>query len=63
MYRTTPLIASKNRYPELCPIQPITDITISMAAAISTNTPVVPKLLSAPAMTNEVKIAEKRLQE
>ena len=45
------------------PIHPITAITISMAAAMNANTPVVPKLFRTPAIRNEVKIAEKRLQE
>jgi hypothetical protein len=56
-------ISSSARFRVRGPIHPITAITISIAAAMNTNTPVVPKFFSTPAMTNEVKIAEKRLQE
>ena len=45
------------------PIKPIAAITISIAAAMNAKTPVVPKFFSTPAMANEVKIAENRLQE
>jgi hypothetical protein len=45
------------------PIRPIASITISIAPAINTNTPVVPKPFSTEAIRNAVKIAEKRLHE
>ncbi len=38
-------------------------ITISIAVAMNTNTPAVPKVFRMAAMKNEVKIADKRLQE
>jgi hypothetical protein len=56
-------ISSNARFRVRGPIKPITAITISIAAAMKTNTPVVPKLFRTPAIRNEVKIAEKRLQE
>jgi AcrR family transcriptional regulator len=56
-------ISSSARFRVRGPIHPITAITTSMAAAMNANTPVVPKLFSTPAIKNEVKIAEKRLQE
>jgi len=44
-------------------MSPTVTMTIAMAAAMTRNTPVVPKSVSTPAIKNEVKIAEKRLQE
>lgn len=45
------------------PIMPITIITIAIAPAMNTNTPVDPKYFSTDAIKNAVKIAEKRLHE
>lgn len=45
------------------PIRPIAAITIAIAPAMNTNTPAVPKPFSTAAITNDVKIAEKRLHE
>jgi len=56
-------ISSNARFRVRGPIQAITAITISIAAAMKRNTPIVSKLFSTPAIRNEVKIAEKRLQE
>ena len=44
-------------------MKPITAMTISIAIAMNTNTPVVPNSFRMPAMRNDVKIADKRLQE
>lgn len=45
------------------PISPIAAITTAIAPAMNTNTPAVPKPFSTAAITNDVKIAEKRLHE
>ena len=45
------------------PIKPIAAITITIAPAMNANTPNVPKPFSTPAITNDEKIAEKRLHE
>jgi hypothetical protein len=45
------------------PINPIAAITIAIAPAMNANTPSVPKPFSTAAMTNDEKIAEKRLHE
>lgn len=45
------------------PISPIAAITITIAPAMNANTPTVPNPLSTAAITNDEKIAEKRLHE
>ena len=45
------------------PIKPIASMTISIAPAMKTNTPVVPNSFNTEAIKNAVKIAEKRLHE
>ncbi len=45
------------------PMNPIAAITITIAPAMNANTPNVPKPLSTAAITNDEKIAEKRLHE
>lgn len=45
------------------PMNPIAAITITIAPAMNANTPNVPKPFSTAAITNDEKIAEKRLHE
>ena len=45
------------------PMSPIATITITIAPAMNANTPKVPKPFSTAAITNDEKIAEKRLHE
>lgn len=45
------------------PMSPIAAITITIAPAMNANTPKVPKPFSTAAITNDEKIAEKRLHE
>lgn len=63
---------SRNNYFEIAssamprvrgPMNPIAAITITIAPAMNANTPNVPKPLSTAAITNDEKIAEKRLHE